>query len=426
MEEAIGISVFFTDPPGIGGKLRRDPEDFVVEEIPSGMKEETGGRYTVAKVMSRNWETNRLVRRFARTLGVSRKRIRFAGTKDKRALTTQYFQFDLPKDRVKSLRLRDVRILNVFETNEKLEIGKLHGNRFRVVIRDIGLPIQVAVRDAERIRKTLIEAGGFPNFFGLQRFGAVRPITHLVGKHIIHGDFESAVMTYIANPIEGEPEEAFQARKALQEDRDFASALKNFPDKLSFEKAVLNHLVRFEDDFIGALNQLPENLLLMFIHAYQSFLFNRILSRRMERGLPLNDSILGDYVLPLNKYGLPDHDRWILVNKRNLQKISAQVRKRKAFVSAVLFGSESIFSEGEMGEIEREIISEEGVEREDFIIPKMRKLSSKGTRREVLAPLTELEIEREEDSIVLRFQLNKGCYATSLLREFMKTEATHY
>lgn len=426
MEEAIGISVFFTDPPGIGGKLRRDPEDFVVEEIPSGMKEETGGRYTVAKVMSRNWETNRLVRRFARTLGVSRKRIRFAGTKDKRALTTQYFQFDLPKDRVKSLRLRDVRILNVFETNEKLEIGKLHGNRFRVVIRDIGLPIQVAVRDAERIRKTLIEAGGFPNFFGLQRFGAVRPITHLVGKHIIHGDFESAVMTYIANPIEGEPEEAFQARKALQEDRDFASALKNFPDKLSFEKAVLNHLVRFEDDFIGALNQLPENLLLMFIHAYQSFLFNRILCRRMERGLPLNDSILGDYVLPLNKYGLPDHDRWILVNKRNLQKISAQVRKRKAFVSAVLFGSESIFSEGEMGEIEREIISEEGVEREDFIIPKMRKLSSKGTRREVLAPLTELEIEREEDSIVLRFQLNKGCYATSLLREFMKTEATHY
>jgi tRNA pseudouridine13 synthase len=426
MEETIGISVFLTDVPGIGGRLRKSPEDFVVDEISSDIEEEKGGKYTLAKIRSMNWETNRLVRRFARTLGISRKRIRFAGTKDKRALTTQYFQFDCPADRIESLSLPDVEVLEVFETNQRLEIGKLYGNIFRVTIRDIEVPMQVTWRDCENIRASILETGGFPNFFGVQRFGAVRPVTHLVGKYIVQGDFESAVMAYTANPVEGEPEEAFEARSALQEDRDYGKALKNFPDMLSFEKAILNHLVKKEDDFVGALNQLPDNLLLMFVHAYQSFLFNKMLSGRMERGHSLNDSVLGDYVLPLNKYGLPDHGRWILVSEQNLRKVSSQVKRKKAFVSAVLFGRESVLSEGEMGEIEREVIEEAGLKREDFLIPKMPKLSSKGTRREVLAPLTDIGIEKGKDSMTLEFQLNKGCYATSLLREFMKTDPINY
>lgn len=426
MEETVGISVFLTDTPGIGGRLRKDPEDFVVEEIPCDITREDGGEYTIAKVRSRNWETNRLVRKFARILGISRRRIRFAGTKDKRAITTQYFQFDHPAERISSLNLSDVEILEVFETNERLEIGNLRGNRFRVAIHDTEIPIGNAYENSREVRKEILDLGGFPNFFGIQRFGAVRPITHIVGKHIVQGDFEKAVLTYVANPVKGEPEEAYEARKNLQEDLDFRKALRDFPEKLSFEKAILNHLVKNEQDFVGGLSQLPDNLLSMFVHAYQSFLFNKILSRRMESRLPLNEPVLGDYVLPLDRDGLPNHRRPIIVNGHNLQKVSSQAKKRKAFVSGVLFGRESVFSEGEMGKIERGVIEEEGPEREDFLIPRMRRLSSKGTRREIMAPLYELNMEKEEDSIVLEFQLNKGCYATALLREFMKAEATSY
>lgn len=426
MEEAIGISVFLTDTPGIGGRLKKEPEDFIVDEIPHDIQAEDGGEYTIAKVRSRNWETNRLVRKFARVLGISRKKIRFAGTKDKRAVTTQYFQFEHPAERVESISLPDVGIMRVFETNVILEIGDLIGNRFRIVVNDVEMPVDRAFENCQKVRREVLDLGGFPNFFGIQRFGAVRPITHLVGKHIVRGDFREAVLTYVANPIEGEPKEAYDARKKLQEDLDFRQALQQFPEKLSFEKAILNHLVRSEDDFIGGLYQLPDNLLLMFVHAYQSFLFNKILSKRMERRLPLNEPAFGDYVLPLDQYGLPNHDRHILVTHQNLEKVSAQARKGKALVSAVLFGKESVFSEGEMGEIEREAIEEEGLRGKDFLIPKMRKLTSKGTRREILAPLSELGIEQEEDSIVLEFELNKGCYATSLLREFMKAKATNY
>jgi tRNA pseudouridine13 synthase len=426
MEEKIGISVFLTSTPGIAGRLRRDPEDFVVEEISNELDRVEGGKYTVAKIRSRNWETNRLVRHLARKLRMSRKKIRFAGTKDKRAVTTQVFQFGCPKEKVGSLSIADVEVLELYETNDRMDIGDLFGNKFSVVVSDIDMPLDEAQASSFETGREILETGGFPNFFGVQRFGAVRPVTHLVGKCIIQGDFKQAVMTYVANPMEGESAEAFDARKALQEDQDFAKALVRFPERLSFEKALLNHLVKEPEDFIGSLEQLPENLLLMFVHAYQSYLFNRILSIRMEKGIPLNKPILGDYVLPLNRYGLPDHGNWILVRERNLSKVDEQVRRKKAFISAVLFGRESEFAEGDMGEIERKVIHDEGLRKDDFLIQQMRRLSSKGTRREVLAPLDEIEIGKGEESLSFDFQLNKGCYATSFLREFMKTDAINY
>jgi tRNA pseudouridine13 synthase len=426
MEETIGISVFLTNTPGIGGRLRKDPEDFVVEEISSELEPTEGGKYSVARIRSRNWETNRLVRHFARKLRMSRKKIRFAGTKDKRAVTTQLFQFDCPPEMIDSLSIADVEILKVFETDERLDIGRLFGNKFKIVLHEIKTPIEEAQAVSFETGRDILETGGFPNFFGVQRFGAIRPITHLVGRHIIKGDFEQAVMNYVANPIEGEPEEAYDARRNLQKDGDYSKALQDYPDRLSFEKAVLNHLVKEPEDFIGALEQLPENLLLMFVHAHQSFMFNKILSLRMDEGLPLNEPITGDCVLPLDRYGLPDHDNWITVKERNVEKIGQQVKRKKAFVSSVLFGRKSVFCQGEMGEIERKVIEDEGLTNDDFFVSEMRRLSSNGTRRELLAPLDEIEIENVDNSLSFTFQLNKGCYATSLLREFMKTDAMSY
>src|SRR3989337_1220861 len=84
----------------------------------------------------------------------------------------------------------------------------------------------------------------------------------------------------------------------------------------------------------------------MFVHAYQSYLFNRILSERMRRGLPLNEPLEGDLVLPLDKKGLPDRDRPLLVEAANLEKMRRQVRDGKAFVSGALFGSEAPLAAG--------------------------------------------------------------------------------
>jgi tRNA pseudouridine13 synthase len=159
----------------------------------------------------------------------------------------------------------------------------------------------------------------------------------------------------------------------------------------------------------------------MFIHAYQSYLFNKILSERIRKGLPLNETLIGDIVLPVDKNNLPDQKNLIMVEKSNQEKINKRIKENKAFVSGIVFGAETRFAEGEQGEIERKVVDEEGVKREDFIIPKMPELTSKGVRRNLLAPLRKLDYDIKDSTVTLNFELLKGSYATCLLREFMKS-----
>lgn len=426
MEEVLGIEAFLTNLPGIGGRLRITPEDFVVEEIPVSLPVADDGRYATARVRARNWETNRLVRHLARTLRISRKRIRFAGTKDKRAVTTQLVQFDDAPESLERLNIKDVEILDVFRTDKRLELGDLLGNLFRIEIGDIGMSKSDILKRVSRIADSIMEIGGFPNFFGVQRFGAVRPVTHVIGKKICQGDFEGAVMSYIGNPFPTEAEDVQAARRSVDSSRDFPEALRAFPRHLSFERAILNHLVTNPNDFAGSIQSLPLNLQMMFVHAYQSYLFNKMLSERLNRGLPLNEVVVGDVILPATQDGLPDRREHILVNEENMAKATRRVREGKGFVSGIIFGAESRFASGEMGEIEESVRESEGVEPEDFLIPKIPRISSKGLRREILGPLKDFEFQVKDESVRMSFGLIPGCYATSLLREFMKVDMMDY
>jgi len=85
-ETVVGISAFFTSAQGLGGRIKASAEDFVVDEVSMDLPRSETGPYTAARIRTRNWETNRLVRELARHLHISRKRISFAGTKDRRAV----------------------------------------------------------------------------------------------------------------------------------------------------------------------------------------------------------------------------------------------------------------------------------------------------------------------------------------------------
>ena len=375
MERDLGIEGYLTTTPGVDGTVKASAEDFVVEEVSTPPLRDADGRFTIARIRVREWETNRLVRQLARSLHISRRRIGYAGTKDKRALTTQLFSFDrVEPGAMASLRLQDVEILETFRASRPLELGDLMGNRFRIVIRGLRTTVAKASETVQETTRQLQAAGGFPNFFGIQRFGSVRPITHQVGRHIVRGEFREAVETYVANPIEGEDPESFEVRAALQASGDVNGALHDYPRNYTFEKAILNHLAVHPNDDVGALRALPLNLLMMFVHAYQSFLYNRILSERMRRGLPIHEPIEGDLVLPADRCGRPDRERVIEVSGDNLERVAARCREGKAWVSAVLYGAQSVLAEGEMGEIERKTIAEEALRPEDFIIPDLPRI----------------------------------------------------
>ena len=423
MERDVGIVGYLTSTPGVGGTIKSAPEDFVVEEISSPPAVSPEGRYAIAQVRVRNWETNRLVRAMARALHISRKRIGYAGTKDKHAVTTRLFSFEgvLP-EAVRGLQLKDVDILDAFRSDRPLELGDLAGNRFRIVVRDLPVEPEIAAKTVEETARALRIAGGFPSFFGIQRFGSIRPITHVVGRHLVRGEFREAVEAYVANPLEGEDPESYEVRSALRDTGDIQTALRSYPKSYGFEKAILNHLAVEPTDYVGALRSLPFNLLMMFVHGYQSFLFNRTLSERMRRRMPIHEPVAGDLVLPADASGLPDRSRTIDVTCDNLERAAKRCREGKAWVSAILFGSEPEFAGGEPGQIEKMIVASEGLRPEDFIIPEIPRISSKGTRREILAPFRGLDVQVGEAAFSLSFELTRGSYATCLVREFTKSE----
>lgn len=355
-------------------------------------------------------------------MGISSHMIGIAGTKDKRAVTKQIMSFKTSLDTVKNVHIKDIEISDCYTSNRPISWGDHIGNTFTITIRDTKNNTK---EQLPRILDKILETGGFPNFFGIQRFGVSRPITHIVGKYILEGNFKKAVLTYISNPLPGEGEDSYKARTFLKKTGNFKKALDIYPSYLLFERLMISHLARHPDDWIGALLNLPSHLLQMFIHSYQSYLFNLILSQRIKENLPLNRAIVGDVVLPVRNNRIIADRQGIPVTDENLEKVNRQIGEKKAFVSSILPGYETRFGAGKMGQIEKEII-EDHVSLTKFVIPDIPRLTSHGFRRILLAPLTDLDYTIHQNYVTMKFDLHKGCYATCLLREFMKTEPTNY
>jgi len=221
----------------------------------------------------------------------------------------------------------------------------------------------------------------------------VRPITHRVGASLVRGNYEEAVIEYVTtvNPLE--PEEERNARAELGQTRDWAAALEDFPARLNFEKTLVYHLAHEPGDYVGALRKLPSNLVQMFVHAYQSYLFNRMISTRLDQGLPLNRPVEGDIVLPMERHGQPDTSQPIPVNNFNLAKITRRCEEGRAWVTGLLFGFKASIAKGPMGEIERDIIRSENLRRRDFAIYHLPYINSFGLRRALLCRPLHLQVK---------------------------------
>ena len=444
-EARIGIAFYSTRTEGIGGVIKTKPTDFLVREITNRAEQEEG-KYLIAELTKENWDTHSVINEISRRLRVSRNRIGFAGTKDKVAVTTQKISIwgeDIAETELERLKIADVSLKLIGRSNKAVSLGDLHGNEFEIVVRDIEGSKEEIKRKIAAITAEIENEGGVPNFFGVQRFGIRRPITHVVGKHLIRGELKEAVLSYISDVFPNESEEAKQARLLCKEGelKGLKEGLKKMPPFLRYEKAMLNELVKNgrerrsinESDFLSAFSVLPKNLQKLFVHAYQAYLFNLVLSRRMKQNLPFDEALVGDVVCFRDRFGLADlhKDRMEKVTEDKIEAINRLIKRGRAFVTVPAFGYETEFAEGVEGEIEREVLKDEDVELNDFYIEKIPEISSKGIRRPVLVPV-KVELSDEEVSdddmnsgrnkVNLKFFLPKGSYATVVLREYMKSK----
>ena len=451
---AIGLEGYATESNGIGGVLKARVTDFRVDEISTTVSLDPRGRFTVARITLTNWETNKFCNNLAKRLGISRNRIFFAGTKDKRAVTQQIFVIDATQHKVAELEIPDVEIEILGRTHQKIGFGNHRGNRFTIIVRGCchsdGTPMteDEALSEAESIRNKLqlsLGEGVFPNWIGPQRFGSGRPVTAEVGKHVLAGNFQQAVLTYLSMEGYEENEEVAAFRKHIRDNGPTKEALDLAPKWLGFESRMLEHLINNPDDYLGAFKKLPNNLQLMTIHAAQSIIFNKSLNRRLSSGLPISRPVEGDLVGRIDEKGQLNVNSCVTVEHRTLPRISRNCQLGRLVSTGPLPGSEIFVAGGEAKDIELAAIKECGLENVDWLVEEIPRLSSKGTRRALITTFNDLFIDSvpialdeslgekwnkgpsensrwhpEGACLRFRFSLSSGSYATTLLREFMQ------
>ncbi|XP_014484628.1 PREDICTED: pseudouridylate synthase 7 homolog [Dinoponera quadriceps] len=253
-----------------------------------------GGDYCHFLLLKVNMDTMDVLNQLAARLRTRPDNFSYAGTKDRRAWTTQWVSLRKvhPSDILRTGKtIRGVYVGNFKYAKYSLKLGMLHGNQFRIALRDV----RGSDEEIERAMTSLRD-NGFINYYGLQRFGTVAAIpTHEIGKCLLQGKWHEAI-ELILKPREGErDEELAEARQIYAETKNACAAYAKIKRVDKIEARLLKGLwISGNKDPIGALDSIPRNIRLMYMHAYQSFVWNRIVSRRIKRFGA--DVIVGDLV----------------------------------------------------------------------------------------------------------------------------------
>ncbi|MCC7574891.1 tRNA pseudouridine(13) synthase TruD [Candidatus Woesearchaeota archaeon] len=312
--------------------LKQVPEDFVVAEIPL-LEVLDKGKYCICELSKRNRNTEDAVFEVSRQLRIPRKCISYAGIKDKQAVTSQTISVLTSPDKLKSFNHEDISLRFLGKSDELVSLGRLKGNSFRITIR--GLSGDEKISD-----KSII------NFFHEQRFSENNVV---IGKYLLKKKYSDAV-------------------NLLINDR-------------SWGENIRKHLEKSKNDFVGALKTLPKKILILYVHAYQSYLWNESVK------ILLNKGVVVDFV-PLPGFG-------------------------------------GFSASEEVSGVVNDLLQKEGVVSKDFLNRDISFLSVEGTTRKVFIKPSDLvisdflddELNIGKKKLVVSFSLGKGEYATNVVEQ---------
>ncbi|KAI9209567.1 pseudouridine synthase [Polychytrium aggregatum] len=259
------------------------------------------GHYCQFTLLKENKDTMDALSLISKLAEVESKAFSFAGTKDRRAVTTQKVTaFHVSHKVLQNLELRHGTAVGDFKyVNKKLELGDLQGNHFVITLRNV---LAKSMDDVERSFAALRD-DGFINYYGMQRFGTRSVSTHHVGIQMMQGNWEEAVNMVLGVKNE-ERQDIQQAREIWLTTKDAFKALAAFPPFCTAERAILKYFVSNArkkerlNDHCGAMKAIPVNMRQMYVHAYQSFVWNQAVSERVRQFG--NRVVVGDLVLPEN------------------------------------------------------------------------------------------------------------------------------
>jgi len=387
--------------PGTGGVIKETQEDFAVTELPLYLPQ-GDGEHTYAEIEKRGLTTLEAIRRLARYLGIAEREIGYAGMKDARGITRQTLSFPrVEPDRILSAGLAGIRVLSAVRHRNKLKPGHLAGNRFTIRVRDVA---ENALENAQAI-VAVLSARGVPNYFGHQRYGSLGN-SHLIGRELVRGDFRAAVDALMGNPSSIRDEQWRSAVEAYHRG-DFPTSMEMLPGHCRTERGIVARLLKRPEAHEKALESVSPRLKKLYLSAYQSYLFDRVLGKRLNTF----DTVLkGDLAFR--------HDNGACFLVEDAAVEAERAGKFEISPSGPMFGCRMKLPEGAPLSIELDEMNTEGISLDAFDL--RGGLRMEGERRPLRVPLGDIGVEADDDGLLLRFSLPKGAYATSVLREIMK------
>ena len=381
----IGISVFSTKFSGIGGKIRIEPEDFKVTELISekaenSIKEQNG--YAVYKLKKKKIDTNHALSGIFRKKGI---RLKSLGLKDASAITEQFV----------CSRNKGNAIDNF--SSDKYSLEKLGFVKKPLSKKDmIGNHFKIKISESENNLESFTEYNKILNFYGYQRFGSKRPVTHLIGRAILQRDFDEAVDLILSFTSTFDSKENTEIREKLSDKTNYKQYFDEVPVQMDIERIVLKEMIEHGEP-IRAIHSIPVSLRRFYVQAYQSFIFNQSLSSAFLDDENLFEPQSGDVCF--------DHNgiigKYVKGMDQNL---------------ALPFVGYSYYKKTRFDYQISKVLEHEEISPKDFFIKEMQEVSSEGGFRQAAIHCTNYSSHEN----VVEFSLSRGSFATILLREIMK------
>jgi len=405
-ERRVGIEFYASAGAPCAGRAKSSASDFVVEERIIEFPLSGEGHpdtFPLYRVQKRSIDTLHMAKDLASEL---RSRVSCGGMKDKRAVAVQYVT---PTSRrsLRPLRVakEDYTAELVGYVTEPMSRARVAGNGFTVILRNCCAEVAARVEEAMR----LSEQRRLPNYYGLQRFGTSGSGTHQIGKAIVKGEFEEAVRLLLGASIPAEPEADRGAGEAVLTQRH-DRGISFMPAGRDVETVVAKELIQHPQEWVRALRRVPIKLRRLYVQAYQSYLFNRTLSKSMEEGEDISKMVPGDNWAEASPDGI------LTSAPRGVR--DTPTARAVPMVQVVGYAFRHYGSR-----FDRHIISvleSEGVEPGSFYVKDMQEVSAEGGFRRPHLAVRDASWDIEGNDVTLRFILGKGQYATVLIREILK------
>ena len=387
LDSQIGIDVYSTKFSGIGGKIRVEPEDFQVTEliskkVESSINDQNG--YAVYKLKKKRIDTNHTLSEIFRQKGL---RLKSLGLKDASAVTEQFVCSGHAGKAIENFSSDKYSLEHLGYVKKPLSKKDMIGNHFK-------LKISECQNDLE----SFTEYEKILNFYGYQRFGSKRPVTHLIGKAILQMDFSKAVDLILSFTSSYDSKENTEIRQKLSDKANYQQYFDQVPVQMDIERMVLKEMIEHGEP-IRAIRVIPVSLRRFYIQAYQSFIFNQSLSAAFLDGEDLFEAQSGDVCFDYN--GIIG--KYVKGMDQNL---------------ALPFVGYSYYKKTRFDFQISKILEQEEVSPKDFFIKEMQEASSEGGFRQAAIHCSNYSVH---DNVV-EFSLSRGSFATILLREIMKPQ----